>query len=52
MLDKDSLEVLYEFSSIKEAVSFLKEKPSARVGISNCAHGRIHTSYGYKWKFI
>lgn len=52
MLDKDTLEILQEFDSIKQAVEFLQEKPSARVGISNCAHGHIHTSYGYKWKFV
>lgn len=52
MLDCESEKVLKEFSSIKEAVEYLNQKPCARVGISNCANGKIKTSYGYKWKFI
>ena len=52
MLDKDTLEVLAVFDSLKDAVKFLNEKPCARVGISNCANNRIKTSYGYKWRFI
>jgi group I intron endonuclease len=52
MLDRHTQQTLKEFDSIKEAVQFLGEKPAARVGISNCANGKINHSYGYKWKFI
>lgn len=52
MLDKDTLQILQEFNSIKEAVCFLNKQPSARVNISDCAHGKNKTAYGYKWKFI
>ena len=52
MIDKDTNEILQIFDSIKDAVSFLQEKPCARVGISNCAKGKINTSYGYKWLFL
>lgn len=51
MLDKDTEEILKVFNSIKEAVLYINQKPSARVGISNCANGKIKTSYGYKWKW-
>ena len=51
MIDIDTNEVLKIFNSIKEAVAYLNQKPCARVGLSNCANGKINTSYGYKWEW-
>ena len=50
MMDKDTLEILKIFSSIKEAEDFLGI--SYRSHISEVCLGKRKTCHGYKWKYI
>ena len=51
MLDKDTLEILKSFSSLKEAERFLG-KSSGPNHIAEVCQGKRKTAYGYKWKKI
>lgn len=51
MLDKNTLEPLQEFESLREAMNFLG-KTGSSCHISDAAKGIRKTAYGYKWEFI
>lgn len=43
------------FPSVSHAARYIAEeqgRPVTRANISNCANGRIKTSYGHKWRFV
>lgn len=50
MLDKDTEEILNNFSSSREAAKFLN-KARGHTHIRAAAQGKRLTAYGYKWKF-
>ena len=50
MLDKDTEEVLKEFSCYAEAGRFLGIKNATHIG--DVANGKRKTAYGYKWKYV
>lgn len=47
MIDKNTLEVINTFQSIKEAGRYLKKSPTH---INEAAHGKRKSAYGYYWK--
>ena len=49
MLDKNTLEILKSFPSLRKAERFL-DKPGGRRHISEVCRGKRQTAYGYKWK--
>lgn len=49
-LDKNTLEILNIFPSVKEAYAFLNKSQSGHIG-SVCT-GKRKTAYGYKWKYL
>lgn len=51
MLDKNTLEIIEEFSSISSASKFLGKK-NADSHIIKVCKGERKTAYGYKWKYI
>lgn len=48
MLCKKSMNVLMEFSCVKDAAKYVNR---GHCNISSCANGKLNTAYGYKWKF-
>ena len=49
-LDKDTLEILNIYPSLKEAYSALGKEQSGH--IASVCNGKRKTAYGYKWKYI
>ncbi len=49
-LDKNTLEILNIYESIKEAYEDLNKKDNG--GISNVCKGKQKTSWGFKWKYL
>ena len=49
-LDKDTLEILNIFPSLKEAYAFLNKPHSGH--IAAVCNGKRKTAYGFKWKYI
>lgn len=49
MLDKNTKEILQEFTSAKEASIYLGKNTESN--ITACARGEIPTAYGYIWKY-
>lgn len=47
--DKNTMELIHIFPSIAEAAKAMGKNHGH---ISNCAHGKKASAYGYKWKFI
>lgn len=47
-IDKNTMEVLRVFSSIKEAKKAFNKSTGA---INDCLKGRIHSAYGYYWEY-
>ena len=52
MLDRKTKKVVQEFSSAGEAEKVLQLPIRAASNIRGCASGKIHTAYGYIWKYI
>lgn len=49
MLDKDTEEIIKEFSNCTEAMNYLGAKQ--KESISSCARGIQKTAFGYKWRY-
>lgn len=49
-LDKDTLEVIHVFPSIKQAYAHLNKEQSGH--IASVCTGKRNSAYGYKWRYI